>query len=74
MKLFDFLASCDPNTNLLIYETDYDVFHEGKASCMFSEWTYENFGTLMIESVSIKNKDNASYIRVDVFNKLDYHI
>ena len=74
MRLFDFLASCDANTNLLIYETDNDIYHEGKPSCMFSSWTYKDFGTLIIESVSTTVKNDLPYLRIDVYNTADYYI
>lgn len=74
MRLFDFLASCEPDVGLLIYETDNDIYHEGKASCMFSAWTYEDFGTLIIEGVSVTIKNNLPYIRINVYNAADYHI
>lgn len=74
MRLFDFLASCEPDVDLLIYETDNDIYHEGKASCMFSAWTYEDFSTLTIENVSSIVKNSLPYIRINVYNTADYHI
>lgn len=74
MRLFDFLASCKPDANLLIYETDNDIYHEGKPSCMFSAWTYEDFGTLIIENVSAIVKNSLPYLKIDVYNTADYHI
>lgn len=73
MRLFDFLASCEPDVDLLIYETDNDIYHEGKASCMFSAWTYEDFSTLTIENVSSIVKNSLPYIRINVYNTA-YHI